>query len=128
MNLVYLGGQYHMSITRSYNKHTGTYYAYETSYEWDESLKKKVQRKRCIGQFDPVTDEIIPNKKRGRPRKGAESTGNESSAPVLSSGQEPSSSQSLTEIIEKMSLIEKTYQTLGNELSALVDMITDLKA
>jgi hypothetical protein len=117
-----------MSITRSYNKHTGTYYAYETSYEWDESLKKKVQRKRCIGQFDPVTDEIIPNKKRGRPRKGVESTGNESSAPVLSSGQEPSSSQSLTEIIEKMSLIEKTYQSLGNELSALVDMINDLKA
>jgi hypothetical protein len=58
-----------MSITRSYNKHTGTYYAYETTYVWDESQQKKVQKKRCIGQYDPETDEIIPNGKRGRPRK-----------------------------------------------------------
>lgn len=58
-----------MSITRSYNKHTNTYYAYETSYVWDEKAQKKVQVKRCIGKFDPETDEIIPTGKRGRPRK-----------------------------------------------------------
>ena len=57
-----------MSITRSYNKHTNTYYAYETSYIWDEKAQKKVQKKQCIGKFDPETDEIIPNGKRGRPR------------------------------------------------------------
>jgi len=54
-----------MAITRSYNKHTNTYYAYETSYVWDEKTQKKVQKKRCIGKFDPETDEIIPNGKRG---------------------------------------------------------------
>lgn len=58
-----------MSITRSYNKHTNTYYAYETSYVWDEKAQKKVQVKRCIGKFDPETDEIIPTGKRGRPRR-----------------------------------------------------------
>ena len=57
-----------MSITRSYNKHTNTYYAYETSYVWDEKAQKKIQKKQCIGKFDPETDEIIPNGKRGRPR------------------------------------------------------------
>ncbi len=44
-----------MSITKSYNKHTNTYYAYETTYEWDDARQKKVQRKHCIGQFDPDT-------------------------------------------------------------------------
>lgn len=57
-----------MTITRSYNKHTNTYYAYETSYVWDEKAQKKVQKKQCIGKFDPETDKIIPTGKRGRPR------------------------------------------------------------
>ena len=48
-----------MSITRSYNKYTNTYYAYDTSYVWDEKAQKKVQVKRYIGKFDPETDEII---------------------------------------------------------------------
>lgn len=56
-----------MSITKSYNKQTGIYYAYETTYEWSDEKQKKVQRKRCIGQFDPKTGEVIPNGKVGRP-------------------------------------------------------------
>ena len=68
-----------MAITRSYNKHTNTYYAHETSYVWDEKTQKKVQKKRCIGKFDPETDEIIPNGKRGRLRRN----------PIESSAVEP---------------------------------------
>ena len=58
-----------MSITRSYNKHTGIYYAYETTYEWSDQLQKKVQHKRCIGKYDPETGEIVSTGKRGRPVK-----------------------------------------------------------
>lgn len=56
-----------MSITKSYNKHTNTYYAYDTSYIWDDKLQKKIQKKTCIGKFDPETGEIIPTARRGRP-------------------------------------------------------------
>lgn len=56
-----------MAITKSYNKQNGLYYAYETTYVWDENLQKKVQHKRCIGKFDPETGEVIPNGKVGRP-------------------------------------------------------------
>ena len=55
-----------MSITKSYNKHNGTYYAYETTYVWDESAQKKGQKRRCIGNCKPGTDEVIPNGKLGR--------------------------------------------------------------
>lgn len=58
-----------MSITKSYNKHTDTYYAYDTTYVWDERSQRKVQKKVCIGQYDPETGEVIPNAKRGRPSK-----------------------------------------------------------
>ena len=58
-----------MSITRSYNKHTDTYYAYDTTYEWSEKLQKKVQRKKCIGKYDPETGTVIPNGRRGRPAR-----------------------------------------------------------
>ena len=56
-----------MSITKSYNKQTDTYYAYETTYEWSDEKQKKVQRKRSIGKFDPDTGKVIPNGKVGRP-------------------------------------------------------------
>jgi len=58
-----------MSITKSYNKHTGIYYAYDTTYFWDETAQCKKQKKVCIGQYDPNTGEIVPNAKRGRPTK-----------------------------------------------------------
>ncbi len=60
-----------MSITKSYNNRTGCYYAYDTNYEWDEKLQKKVVHKKIIGKFDPVTGELIPNGKVGRPLKHA---------------------------------------------------------
>lgn len=55
-----------MSVTKSFNKHNNTYYAYDTRYVWDEERQKKIQQKRCIGKFDPVTGEIIPTGKRGK--------------------------------------------------------------
>ena len=38
-----------MSVTKSFNKHNNTYYAYDTRYVWDEERQKKIQQKRCIG-------------------------------------------------------------------------------
>ena len=57
-----------MSITKSFNRHTNTWYAYETTYVWDESRQKKVQKRKCIGKVDPVTNQIVQNGRRGRPR------------------------------------------------------------
>lgn len=116
-----------MSITRSYNKHTGKYYAYETSYVWDETKQKKVQRKQCIGQFDPETGEVIPNGKRGRPRKKSDP------APALPQVRTEqlntvnSLSETMEDIHQKLSSIEKIYQSLERELHSLGETITRLK-
>ena len=56
-----------MSITRSYNRHTNTYYAYETEYVFDEAKQKKVPKRRCVGKYDSDGN-IIPNGNRGRRR------------------------------------------------------------
>ena len=58
-----------MSITKSYNKQNDTYYAYDTQYIYDEAKQRKVQKRRCIGKIDPVTNEVVPTGKRGRPQK-----------------------------------------------------------
>ncbi len=55
-----------MSITRSYNKHNGVTYAYETTYEWSEEKQKYIQKKHCIGHFVPGTNNIVPNGPRGK--------------------------------------------------------------
>ena len=54
-----------MAITKSYNKQRDIYYAYETTYEWSDKAQKKVQVRRCIGHFDPETNQVVPNGKRG---------------------------------------------------------------
>ena len=59
-----------MGITRSFNRHNGVSYAYETVYEWSEEKQKKVQKKRCIGQFVPGTDQIVSNGPRGKKAQG----------------------------------------------------------
>lgn len=62
-----------MAITKAYNHNNGVYYAYETTYQWNEEKQKKVAVRKCIGHFDEVTGEVVPNGSRGRkpiyPRK-----------------------------------------------------------
>ena len=109
-----------MSITRSYNKHTGISYAYETSYVWDDERKKKVQKKKCIGQFDEKTGEVIPNQDRGRPRKAV-------STPAIKKEEKPClppcNSEAITKTMKDISLriteIEKTFHSLESEVAAL---------
>lgn len=116
-----------MSITRSYNKHTGTYYAYETSYVWDETKQKKVQRKQCIGQFDPETGEVIPNGRRGRPRVITDAVPDTSPVHTEQLNNADSLSETMAGIHAKLASIEKTYQSLEKELLSLGEDIVRLK-
>lgn len=107
-----------MSITKSYNKQTDTYYAYETTYEWSDEKQKRVQRKRCIGKFDPDTGMVTPNGKVGRP-----SHPKQSGVPAKSAASEkkthsiqPGDAEKLTARLTK---IEGTLQALSAEIHAL---------
>lgn len=107
-----------MSITKSYNKHTNTYYAYETTYEWDDARQKKVQRKHCIGQFDPDTGEIIPNRKVGRPGRVAKTKIEKSQAvPREKAGQEID----IEALVLRLSKIEETLLMLSEEIHGIKD-------
>lgn len=109
-----------MSITKSYNKHTNTYYAYETTYEWDDVRQKKVQRKHCIGQFDPDTGEIIPNGKVGRPGRAAKTkTERSQAAPERKAEQEID----IEPLVSRLSKIEETLLMLSEEIHGIKDEI-----
>ena len=117
-----------MSITRSYNKYTDTYYAYDTTYEWDEKQQKKVQRKKCIGKFDPTTGEIIPNGRRGRPLK--QKSLQES---ITTIADEPKSRVQIPEeVISKakalLSKIESIETTISKATVELTELRNSLKA
>ncbi|MBP5593989.1 MAG: hypothetical protein J6Y02_01310 [Pseudobutyrivibrio sp.] len=59
-----------MSIVTGYNNKVDKTYAYEMTYEWNDELKRHVQKKKCIGHIDPKTGDIVPNNKTpGRPAK-----------------------------------------------------------
>ena len=107
-----------MSITKSYNKQTDTYYAYETTYEWSDEKQKKVQRKRCIGKFDPDTGMVIPNGKAGRPSHSKQSGVPEKSAASekKTHGIQPRDVEKLTARLTK---IEETLQALSAEIHVL---------
>ena len=120
-----------MSITRSYNKYTNTYYAYDTTYEWDEKAQKKVQRKKCIGKYDPLTGEIIPTGKRGRPLKQAvpQDVRNERNADVLRLDDILSKANDLSARIDAMdALLSKASEDLRQLRSFTDELIRQIRS
>ena len=116
-----------MSITKSYNKQTDTYYAYETTYEWSDEKQKRVQRKRCIGKFDPDTGMVTPNGKAGRP-----SHPKQSGVPTKSAASEKKTHSiqpgDAEKLASRLAKIEETLQALSEEIHALCAEIHSLAA
>lgn len=104
-----------MSVTKSYNKNNNTYYAYDTRYEWDEVQQKRVQIKRCIGKFDPVTGDIIPTGKRGK--KGTAPTYPKTEVSKKQSG--PDYRSEVDSLAVKLRDVSDSYENLGRELAEI---------
>ena len=113
-----------MSISKSYNKKTGVHYAYETTYEWSEERQKKVQRRHCIGQFDPETGEIIPNKKVGRPGIKAQPRKKQQDITVQASPTLANKKQ-LTSRLKK---VEGRLSALSDEITVLNNELASIRA
>ena len=112
-----------MSITRSYNKHTDTYYAYETTYEWDDKRQKKIQRKKCIGKFDPVTGELIPNGRRGRPTKQ-----NKAQEPVTTIVDTPKAQNfKMDETVSKIETLCVQIESIETNISRITEELSTIK-
>lgn len=105
-----------MSITKSYNKHNGVYYAYDTQYVWNEKLQKKVQQKKCIGKYDPVTGEIVPNGKRGRPYTAP---GTYASPPETVKKTNPVNNSEVQKLAVKIRAASDAYEELGKRITEL---------
>ena len=120
-----------MSITRSYNKHTDTYYAYDTTYVWDEERQKKIQRRKCIGKYDNNTGELIPTERRGRPTKQIQSQIPEkaSESPGLQYKEILSKAQSLSSRIDSLEnmagRIAEDVRGLRQSINALIRQIEE---
>jgi hypothetical protein len=108
-----------MSITKSYNKQTGIYYAYETTYEWSDEKQKKVQRKRCIGHFDPQTGEVVPNGKVGRPSRSENLKTHTDSTISVSKSDEASIDPA--DLAVKLSRLEEKAHALSTEIHVLIE-------
>lgn len=110
-----------MSVTKSYNKQTGIYYAYETTYEWDEEKQKKVQHKRCIGQFDPETGKVIPNGKVGRPSLDKQQTKHRKANPqVVNDAEQGVNSDVVEALIDRLTRLEEKANALSEEIHELL--------
>ncbi len=122
-----------MSITKSYNKQTNTYYAYDTTYEWDEIRQKQVQRKRCIGKFDPITGEVVPNGKVGR-HVGSKSRSRKNEIPVKPTDSQqhrqtqPADSINTEVLFDRCKKLEAIVSELSSEIRDLKDDINKLSA
>lgn len=58
-----------MAIVHVYNRARGVTYVYDSHSYWDKDLKQPRSTRKLIGKLDPVTGEIVPTGKRGRPKK-----------------------------------------------------------
>ena len=55
------------AIVYQTNKKTGVIYAYESVSYWDKEKQQSRAKRKCIGRFDPRTQQIIPTWKRQKP-------------------------------------------------------------
>ena len=106
-----------MSITKSYNKQNDTYYAYETQYVYDETKQRKVQKRRCIGKFDPETKEVISTGKRGRPAKDW------TEAPTSKSKPKTNTNKALLKRVVSLSSRLEKIQSMIAELTSEFDSV-----
>ncbi len=93
-----------MAIIKQYHKDTNTTYVYESISFWDPEKKQSRSKRRVIGKLDPVTGEIIPTGKRGRPRK--QKTDEEN----IPADQSVSADPELQETIQKQQITIRTLQ------------------
>lgn len=57
------------TIVKGYSKQTKTTYIYEQNYTWNPEKGRSEGTRKLIGKIDPVTGEMIPTGKPGRPKK-----------------------------------------------------------
>ena len=72
-----------MSIVKSYSKQNNTTYFYEQDYKWNPKTKRPEGTRKLIGKLDPVTGQMIPTGKRGRPKKDSYSSDEPVSQPAV---------------------------------------------
>lgn len=113
-----------MSITKSFNRRTNTWYAYETNYVWDETLQKKIQKRKCIGKFDPESNQIVKNGPRGRPQLTPEEIARKDVVVVASAPSIPNSS--LTSLLKRLDALERLSGAVLNEVTAIKTEISIL--
>ena len=113
-----------MYQTRSYNKRMNVWYAYEVEYVWDELKQKKIQKRRCVGKIDPVTDQVIPNGKRGPARITPNSNGtagnvNETNQSKAKSDKSQKSYITRRKLEAKIQKLARTMADLSQQIAIL---------
>ena len=108
-----------MSITRAYNKHSGVYYAYDVQYVWNEEAQKKVPVRKCIGKFDPDTNEVIPNGKRGpKPKRDTHEAESVSGSPINDEGN--NDSRKTIDNVDLVNAITGGFQQINGTLQEIM--------
>ncbi len=131
-------------IVRSYDKKTGVTYVYKSESSWDPVTKMPRPKRTCIGKIDPVTGEIVPTGKRGRPKKENSQPENDDSSAASRIENLENQVQELTKLVEqqqaehtlltarlesydsKMRKVISTIDGLGETLSALHNACEDV--
>ena len=69
-----------MAIINVYNKERDVTYVYDSCSYWDKEKKQPRSKRKLIGKLDPVTGEIVPTGKRGRPKSSPDNSDTNRSA------------------------------------------------
>jgi hypothetical protein len=97
-----------MAIIKQYHADTDTTYVYESTSYWDPEKGQSRSKRKVIGKLDPVTGEIIPTGGRGRKKKAADP-----------SEQESELGREVIRLQEELAALKKEKTDLASENAAL---------
>ena len=114
-----------MAIVNVYNKDRDVTYVYDSYSYWDKEKKQPRSKRKLIGKLDPVTGEIVPTGKRGRPRSTpANSDTNQSALYEQSLHTISARDAEISDLKREMTVLQKENQRLHK----IIDQISSLTA
>lgn len=119
-----------MRIEYCRNKKNNVVYVYEAESYYDPAKKRCAARRRLIGKLDPVTNEVVPTGKRGRPRNDqraqtdgmAEKSRNESS-PAITEGD-----TELIKLRNEMNCLNKKVSRMEKFVTKILSAVDEYKS
>lgn len=116
-----------MAIVKSYNKERDVTYVYDSYSYWDKEKKQPRSKRKLIGKIDPVTGEVVPTGRRGRPKSSPANSDTNSSAAKQTVHKSSDQDAVIRDLQKEIETLRRENQRLNKVIDRMADLLADVR-